>query len=207
MTISKHDDFQQKSHVGVRLLSYLLAFSFFVTLAASVYVLYSDDDGRTWGDARIIGADRYNETDLLVLADGKMLAASRTTKTGHTEIFASADDGQTWTCRGPVTAAMHMPAHLLQLQDGSILLTCGVRLRGMLGVCAMISRDEGVTWDAPRVLFNTDVYKSNTSPQGTDGGYPSSTQLADGTIVTAYYCQRIPMHQRYHMGVVRWRLS
>ncbi|WP_300428353.1 hypothetical protein [uncultured Thalassolituus sp.] len=44
MTISKHDDFQQKSHVGVRLLSYLLAFSFFVTLAASVYVLYSDYD-------------------------------------------------------------------------------------------------------------------------------------------------------------------
>ena len=173
----------------------------------SAWIYFSDDDGRTWGDARIIGADRYNETDLLVLADGKMLAASRTTKTGHTEIFASADDGQTWTCRGPVTAAMHMPAHLLQLRDGSILLTCGVRLRGMLGVCAMISHDEGVTWDAPRVLFNTDVYKSNTSPEGTDGGYPSSTQLADGTIVTAYYCQRIPMHQRYHMGVVRWRLS
>jgi len=173
----------------------------------SAWIYFSDDDGRTWGDARIIGADRYNETDLLVLADGKMLAASRTTKTGHTEIFASADDGQTWTCRGPVTAAMHMPAHLLQLQDGSILLTCGVRLRGMLGVCAMISRDEGITWDAPRVLFNTDVYKSNTSPEGTDGGYPSSTQLADGTIVTAYYCQRIPTHQRYHMGVVRWRLS
>ena len=79
--------------------------------------------------------------------------------------------------------------------------------RIVLGVCAMVSRDEGVTWDAPRMLFNTDVYKSNTSPQGTDGGYPSSTQLADGTIVTAYYCQRIPTHQRYHMGVVRWRLS
>ena len=171
----------------------------------SAWIYFSDDDGRTWGDARLIGANRYNETDLLALGDGKMLAASRTTKTGHTEIFASADDGQTWTCRGPVTAAMHMPAHLLQLQDESILLTYGVRLRGMLGVCAMISRDDGVTWDAPRVLFNTSVYKSNSSPEGTDGGYPSSLQLADGTILTAYYCQRIPTHQRYHMGVVLWR--
>ena len=171
----------------------------------SAWIYFSDDDGRSWGDARIIGANRYNETDLLVLGEGKMLAASRTGRTAETVIFASDDEGQTWTCRGPVTPARHMPAHLLELQDKSILLTYGVRLRGMLGVCAMISRDEGVTWDDPRVLFNTDAYKSNTSPEGTDGGYPSSLQLADGTILTAYYCQRIPMHQRYHMGVVLWR--
>jgi hypothetical protein len=77
----------------------------------------------------------------------------------------------------------------------------------MLGVFARISRDEGLTWGAPRVLFNTTVRRANTRPGGTDGGYPSSVQLKDGTIVTAYYCQRIPMHQRYHMGVVRWRVS
>ena len=171
----------------------------------SAWIYFSDDDGRNWGDAQLIGADRYNETDLLVLGGGRMLAASRTAKTAETEIFASDDEGQTWTCRGPVTPSRHMPAHLLQLQDGSILLTYGVRLRGMLGVCAMISRDEGLSWDGPRVLFNTDVYQSDTSPKGVDGGYPSSLQLADGTILTAYYCQRIPAHQRYHMGVVLWR--
>jgi hypothetical protein len=38
-----------------------------------------------------------------------------------------------------------------------------------------------------------------------DGGYPSSAQLADGMIVTAFYAASIPSHQRYHMGVVRWR--
>jgi hypothetical protein len=38
----------------------------------------------------------------------------------------------------------------------------------------------------------------------TDGGYPSSSQCEDGTIVTVYYSNRIPDHHRYHMGVARW---
>ncbi len=119
-------------------------------------------------------------------------------------VCRSDDGGQTWTNRGPATLALQMPAQLCALQDGAILLTYGVRNRGMLGVCARVSRDEGRTWDAPRVLFNTTVNIANASPEGVDGGYPSSVQLADGTIVTAYYCQRIATHQRYHMGVVLW---
>ena len=170
----------------------------------SAWIYFSDDDGRTWGDARLI-ADGYNETDLLVLGESKLLAASRTNRTAETGIFASSDGGQSWNSRGPATPSRHMPAHLQQLRDKSILLTYGVRLRGMLGVHASISRDEGITWDDPRVLFSTAAYQSNVSSKGTDGGYPSSVQLADGTILTAYYCQKIPMHQRYHMGVVLWR--
>ena len=38
----------------------------------------------------------------------------------------------------------------------------------------------------------------------TDGGYPASSQREDGTIVTVFYCNRIPDHHRYHMGVARW---
>ena len=171
----------------------------------SAWIYFSEDDGRTWGDARLIGADLYNETDLLYLGDGKLLAAARSRGGGETFIFDSDDCGQTWACRGPATLPLQMPAHLCQLQDGSILLTYGVRNRGMLGVCARVSKDEGLTWDAPRVLFNTTVNIANASPQGVDGGYPGSVQLADGTIVTAYYCQRIAAHQRYHMGVVLWK--
>ena len=171
----------------------------------TAWIYFSDDDGRTWEDARVIGNGRYNETALLSLGQGRLLAASRTEFTAETEIFASDDGGQSWTCRGAVTPSRHMPAHLTQLQDESILLTYGVRLRGMLGVYASISRDEGITWDDPRVLFNTAAYQSDSSSRGTDGGYPSSVQLADGSILTAYYCQRIPMHHRYHMGVVLWR--
>ena len=177
----------------------------------TAWILFSDDDGRTWGNARPIGADNYNETTLLSLGGGKLLAACRTITWGkkqdieHLEMFASEDGGQSWISRGDVSLAKQLPADLLRLQDGSILMTYGSRLRGAFGVHARISRDEGVTWDVPRVLFSTPVHITNTNTDGVDGGYPSSVQLEDGTIVTAYYCSRIPMHQRYHMGVVRWQ--
>ncbi len=98
-----------------------------------------------------------------------------------------------------------IPADLLRLRDGSILLSYGSRLRGALGVHARISRDDGLTWDAPRVLFKTGAHVSSSGAGGVDGGYPSSIQLEDGSILTAYYCSRLPWHQRYHMGVVFWQ--
>ena len=68
---------------------------------STAWVFFSDDDGRTWSNARPIAAEDYNETTLLTLGDGKLLAASRTLKNEHTEIFASEDGGQTWKPRGP----------------------------------------------------------------------------------------------------------
>ena len=53
------------------------------------------------------------------------------------------------------------------------------------------------SWSAPRVLLS---YEG-----ATDGGYPSSSQCEDGTIVTVYYSNRIPDHHCYHMGVARWQ--
>ena len=37
-----------------------------------------------------------------------------------------------------------------------------------------------------------------------DGGYPSSVQLPDGPVLTAYYARRVEGHDRYHMGAVVW---
>ena len=77
-------------------------------------------------------------------------------------------------------------------------------------VHTIYSDDGGESWSAPFVLISmpgSDWHK-------TDCGYPSSVQLDDGTIVTAYYfgpkkpewaAHGLPWHQRYHMGVARWR--
>jgi hypothetical protein len=157
----------------------------------------SHDDGRTWREAVTIGADDYNETDILSLGDGRWLAAARTLRDGHLELFASTDGGQSWARQLPLTLPRQHPAHLLRLGDGRILITYGIRNRGLYGIGARLSPDEGQSWGPPIVLVDLE--------DATDGGYPSSVQLADGTIVTAYYANRVRAHRRYHMGIVRWQ--
>ena len=163
----------------------------------SAYLLRSRDGGHTWGEPVVIGADDYNETDLLCLDEKHWLAAARTLQDGHLDLFVSEDAGFTWTCQGPLTLPRQHPAHLLELMDGRILLVHGIRNQGLYGVGARLSEDRGKTWSAPMLLVDLE--------DATDGGYPSSVQMKDGTIVTAYYCNRIRAHHRYHMGVLRWQ--
>ena len=173
------------------------AYSWYGGETTSAYLFRSRDDGQTWDEAVVIGADDYNETDILSLDEGRWLAAARTSVGRHLQLFISDDGGQSWANRGPLTLRNQHPAQLTRLSDGSILLTYGIRNPGLWGVGARLSDDRGETWGQPILLANFGEVK--------DGGYPSSVQLPDGTIVTAYYCIGIPEHQRYHMGVVRWQ--
>jgi hypothetical protein len=168
------------------------------TRKGSSYLLFSKDDGRTWGDGVVIGRDDYNETSVLRIRADRWLAAPRTYGDGHLELFTSNDEGRSWKNAGPLTLPSHHPAHLLQLQDGRILLTYGLRERGHQGIGIRISEDEGKTWQAPTRIVNLEG--------STDSGYPSSVQLEDGSLVTAYYSNGIVEHRRYHMGVARWAL-
>jgi hypothetical protein len=85
------------------------------------------------------------------------------------------------------------------LRDGRILLTHGIRHAGYYGIGMRFSEDQGRTWSRPVKMMDFD--------DAWDGGYPSSVELQDGTLVTAYYAARVAQHQRYHMGAVRWRLE
>ena len=163
------------------------------------YFYASADDGRSWTPRGTIRTENINETTPVVLPDGRILLAARTLGDQHLDLLVSADHGATWECRGPLTLGMQHPGNLLLLRDGKILLTYGIRNAGLYGVSARISADGGATWTPPRVLVDFAT--------ATDGGYPASLELADGTLVTAYYCNRTPAHQRYHMGVLRWRLD
>jgi hypothetical protein len=166
------------------------------------YFYVSSDGGHTWDVRGTIRVGNTNETAPLSLPDGRILAAARTLDDQHLELFSSEDGGANWTDAGPVTLGFQHPGHLLRLRDGRILLSYGIRNKGLYGVGARLSPDEGRTWEPPRVLVDFQI--------ATDGGYPSSVEgvvpnASDGTIVTAYYCNGIPAHQRYHMGIVRWR--
>ncbi len=169
----------------------------------------SSDGGRTWGDASVIGGGNYNETDVLVPTSGPWLALCRTAAF-HTDepgvnlqanvrLFSSEDRGRTWAAGEHLSQPAQHPGHLLELADGRILATYGSRLPCLRGVLGRVSEDGGVNWCHPFVVVAGLGEK--------DLGYPSSVQVPGGDIVTAYYTNCAPWHQRYHMGVVRWSLD
>ena len=183
------------------------------TWTNTAFVMRSADGGRSWGDTSIVEGENHNETGLLRLADGRWLAAARTLNCprpdvqpgwaqflrGRLDLFASADLGRTWRQTAILTFPGQHPGNLLQLRDGRVLLTYGSRMPGMLGVQARLSADGGATWSDPIVLVS-----GLDSP---DCGYPATLELDDGRLVTLYYSQSSPWHQRYHMGALCYRLD
>jgi len=150
------------------------------------FVVRSEDGGESWSGAIAIARDeviQFYEPALIQAPSGKIVAMLRTHQEGDHFLHQcdSYDGGRTWT--PPVRTSMHgYPAHLLGLQDGRILCVYGRRWPPF-GVRACLSSDEGQTWEIDQELILRDDF-----PNG-DLGYPTSAQLVDGSIVTAYYGQ------------------
>jgi len=155
--------------------------------------LSSADDGRTWTKVSIIGAT-HNETDIFPLGGDRWLAAARTRQM---DLIRSDDNGVTWGPPVPVSGRNEINGHLARLADGRLLLSYGVRVDGRRGVLAKLSNDDGKSWGEPLRIART--------VDGGDCGYPSSVELADGKIVTAWYSSESPQHKGYHMGVSVWQ--
>jgi len=150
-------------------------------------VLSSRDDGETWSDYRVIGAHadpdggpaRLNETDIAQLADGRLVAMSRTQYDGFPLYRSvSEDDGRIWTTApggltGLCPALWYSPAGP---PEGTLVLayhdrwgvhaSCG-------GVYVAFSHDGGATWGEPLWISG--------------GAYPCMIALADGSIFCSYY--------------------
>ena len=153
-------------------------FEFFDHRGNQSYIFRSKDGGRTWGDPTLLG-EHYNETGILQMKDGRMLAAMRSEKGGHIAIIESTDQGKTWTKPNQITADSEHPADRSQLRDGRVVMVFGER-NAPRGVHAMVSRD-GRTWDKTKHIVLAD-----DAPNG-DCGYPSSVEVSKGKVVTVYY--------------------
>lgn len=146
--------------------------------------LRSTDHGETWRDFSPISYADHNETALLPLQDGRLLAAMRTGK-GQVDVCVSSDGGRTWSAPIPVTggpdrAWLEHPADLVELPRNRVLMVVG-RRHDPMGAMLLVSKDGGRTWDyeGRRLLGWTS--------ENTDCGYPSAVRLRDGTIVCMYY--------------------
>ncbi|MFW6124976.1 MAG: sialidase family protein [Pirellulales bacterium] len=162
------------------------------------YILRSDDDGYTWSPPTLL-AEGFNECDILHLGDGEWLAACRREGGASNHLFRSRDDGHTWAHEEMLAPNGTSAVNLMRLADERVVFTSGDRSVNRRGIDVRVSLDErGQRWSIPHRLKHIDAY--------TDSGYPSTVQLPDGRLVTAYYAGEDGAYRRYHMGVVLWRI-
>ena len=120
----------------------------------------------------------------------------RAEATGSLLQSVSLDDGKTWSeLREVGMSSMNTPAHLLQLQDGRVLCTHASRTYPG-SVYVTLSRDEGETWDTE----NTRIITNDLA--NFDSTYPTSGQLADGTLLTTWYAN---LFGKFYVAVKRYR--
>ncbi len=154
------------------------------------WLIRSEDDGATW-DFLTIAADpdkkrSFGETSIEEAANGDIVAMMRTEPALGSNMWTahSTDRGKTWS-KAIETSLHGHPPHLLTLRDGTMLCTYGFR-DDPIGIRAALSRDNGRTWLEEDIAS---LRSDGSGPPG-DNGYPISTELEDGTLVSVYYITR-----------------
>ena len=172
----------------------------------TVAFLASADEGRTWRYLSHIPNETkfdFCEPAILPTKDGRLLVVMRIegdrafivkdmrpAEARHEVGYflyqtESCDGGRTWTVPVQLSIWGH-PPHLTRLASGNILLVYGHR-RDPYEIRAILSRDEGRTWDLTTLRT---VHRFE--PGNYDLGYPVATQLPDGSIVCAFYGYSTP---------------
>jgi hypothetical protein len=103
------------------------------------------------------------------------------------DLYRSDDDGATWHYVSRPAADTDNPPSMVPLADGRLALTYG-RRTAPFGIRARISSDQGKTWSDEIVL--------RKDGGSWDLGYTRSVQRTDGKVVTVYYFNDSPQHER-----------
>ncbi len=92
----------------------------------------------------------------------------------------SFDEGKSWSAPKQIIGDdSGAPAHLFRHSSGLLISTFG-RRSYVCGIRAIISRDNGESWGEEYIIYeNPDT--------DDDLGYPSTIELHDGTLLTAFY--------------------
>ncbi len=143
----------------------------------------------------------FREACVLQLTGGCLLAATRRNDPVEHMVLTESETGLEWTEPREFLGAGEIHAHLLELSDGRLLCTY-VRQEVPRGVFAILSSDQGRTWDTDHpVQLATSIANSF--------GWPTSVQMPDGTITTSYtfkgYEETTQVNDSL-TAVVRWQL-
>lgn len=147
---------------------------------AGAGVVASTDSGKTWqwrGAARMICAS-YDEHSLIERRDGSLWLLARTLYgIGQSE---SRDGGRTWSrARATDLDGPDAKFFIRRLASGSLLLVNHVNFTGRSHLTAMLSYNDGATWEGGLLL-----------DERADVSYPDGCQIADGRIHIIYDRER-----------------
>ena len=155
------------------------------------FLLRSEDSGANWKFHSIIAENSADcdEPSVASLGGNRLLCAFRSHDSprseplgGYIHVTTSSDGGAKWS-QPHATSMWGHPAHLLRLHDGRVLCTFGYRMHPNPGVRACVSED-GSTWK-PRESFAVNTLPDLDS-EHLHIGCPSSVELEEGRILTAY---------------------
>lgn len=185
------------------------------------WLIRSFDKGNSWCSPIRIMSDEngrfsqyqginYNETSLLHLGNGEILAMVRADADFHTEnefmpvggvgdlcTSRSFDSGMSWTFPKR-TGIWGQPGSIIQLSNGNILCTYGFR-KSPFGVRCCLSYDNGKTWD-----IDNEIIIRDDCPTW-DCGYPFTIELKNGSLLTVYYF--VDENQTRHICGTNWQLK
>ena len=170
----------------------------------------SKDGAKTWETSEgIVDWDQteFDEVAVIRLRDDRLLAALRRQIPGtdgegfeDTVLTESTDDGKHWCRPWRFGNTAEVQVYLTELRDGRILATYS-NYHLPWGVCAVISRDSGRTWDLNRpvqLALSAEYYV----------GWAVTLQLPDDSLITSYaattYLKQPP--ETTTCEIVRWNL-
>jgi hypothetical protein len=115
----------------------------------------------------------------------------------------SSDGGMTWNDLRDFGDYGVMYPRVIRLQDGRLLLTFTQRaMIAPIGLQAILSHDDGETWDFTRDRIIIEGKTPWGMPSG--GAFGNTLQLKDGSLISCYTYRGAD--DKTHLEVVRWRL-
>jgi sialidase-1 len=170
-----------------------------------VGVSVSTNDGQSWQWLAAIptraGDDRknYHELHGVETASGRLIVHLRNhnkANAGETLQSESTDGGASWSVPHSI-GVWGLPSSLTRLRDGRLLMSYGHR-RKPYGNQARLSADEGRTWSEPLLISGDGA--------GGDLGYPSTVELADGSLLTVWY-EKLQSSAQAVLRQARWHIT
>lgn len=182
-------------------------------------VVRSGDGGLTWGEYRTIAYDPkaappaggdarethcagFNETTLLEMPDGRLLAVLRQqgVRGGRRELYSSISTDCGWTWRPPKQLPLWGTSPSLHRQPSGVIMLGYRNHRGnpqglsQPGVAVSFSLDGGESWGDHLLLEDPGGYRYHDE---FEAGYPAFWTLQDGSVFVVFYSYDQAQQERY----------